>query len=238
MKISLHVIGTGGTGTYFLKEICRFLSSQKNSVNVIHIYDGDTVEEKNLSRQCFDKEDIGRNKASVMNEILSATYPSLTVYSHPYYIKEETDIRIVNNYGYTNVIVCCVDNHAARVLIEKIFDKQKELVVFDAANEYECGEVVYAYKLDGKVIGPCRSHYFPDILTGDLRPVTEMSCEELNNVSPQHIFTNMCAGQHLCAGIANLLNDVVHPGFTMFNSLKLSSNFYPLKRKDVGLSES
>ena len=66
---SILVVGSGGTGTYFLKEISRFLSGNTAAANMISkmvICDGDIVEEKNLSRQCFSTEDIGRKKAVVM----------------------------------------------------------------------------------------------------------------------------------------------------------------------------
>ena len=71
--VTIHVIGAGGTGSYFLKEFCRFAQGRKDISEVI-IYDGDTVEEKNLSRQCFTVEDVGRNKALVMAEILNAAF--------------------------------------------------------------------------------------------------------------------------------------------------------------------
>ena len=58
----LVVVGTGGTGSYYLKELGAILSSltkeERNSY-ALSIIDGDRVEQKNLDRQNFLKEDVG-----------------------------------------------------------------------------------------------------------------------------------------------------------------------------------
>lgn len=231
MKYELFVIGTGGTGTYFIKEIARFLASKRRtSVTKIHLFDGDIVERKNLSRQCFCEEDIGRNKAVVMQEVLSATYPELKIYAHPEYVLDIAQILTVAKN--TPLIISCVDNHACRLLLEQIFEELDTCFLFDSGNEFITGEAVFAYKVNGETIGPVRSHYFPEIKEGDLRSVDEFSCEELNNAAPQHIFTNMVAGWHLCSAVANLLEDKYTPGMTIFNSLAYSSQFIPYRRQE------
>ena len=229
---NLIVVGAGGTGTYFLKEIFRFLSNnrKRKSIGEIYIFDGDTVEQKNLSRQCFMEEDIGRNKASVMAEILSGTYDVPAV-AFPTYLTSLEQLDKIK--GSNPLVVSCVDNHGCRILLEKFFAKEKNIVYFDSANEYATGEVVFAYKKDGKCFGPTRSFYFPDILKGDTRNVTELSCEELNNVAPQHIFTNMLAGNQLCSAVSNLLDEKVTPGFTMFNASDMTSRFIPFSKEMV-----
>jgi len=229
----LIVVGAGGTGTYFLKEISRFLTGEGGkSVSSIHIFDGDIVEEKNLLRQCFVSEDVGRNKAAVMAEVLGDAF-SLKVTAHDSYL---LSTRQLSEFAYREyydhvvipLLVGCVDNHAARLVLEEFFQSQPSAVLFDAGNEFSSGEVVYSYRMNKISIGPTRSHYFPDVRKGDLRNREEMSCEELNNVSPQHIFTNMMAGNLLCSGVANLiLEKKVTPGFVYFNSLGYESGFVP-----------
>ena len=95
-SFDLIVIGSGGTGTYFLKEISRFISSDKETKSLIKsmtIIDGDIIEEKNLSRQCFCLQDIGQHKASIMAEVLNAAF-SLSWKAYVEYITDISQIEM------------------------------------------------------------------------------------------------------------------------------------------------
>lgn len=235
INFSLLVVGSGGTGTYFLKEISRFLSRNETAAYMISdmvICDGDIVEEKNLSRQCFSVEDIGRKKASVMAEVLNLSF-NLHWSAYPYFL---SDMSVLENFFnvYSSsipVIIGCVYNHGARILMEKFFSTRKDCIYFDAANEFSNGEVVFAYKAEGIVLAPCRSYYFPDILRGDTRNVIDISCEELNQVKPQHILANMAAGMQLLSGFINLLNGKMMPGVAYFNPFDMYTEFVAYQRE-------
>ena len=71
------MVGTGGTGSYYLKELGAILSSltkeERNSY-ALSIIDGDRVEQKNLDRQNFLKEDVGQHKAMVLAQALRDHY--------------------------------------------------------------------------------------------------------------------------------------------------------------------
>lgn len=230
------IVGAGGTGTYFLKEFSRFVagSSYEKQIAGMYILDGDCVEKKNLTRQCFVEEDIGRNKASVMTEVLNGAF-QLSFVSLNQYLRDKNTLEELlcnhKRYGVKPIplIISCVDNHGCRLLLEEYFNDSQNCIYFDAANEYETGEVVYSYKLDGKVAGPLRSFYFPGIKKEDTRSREELSCEELNNVSPQHIFTNMKSAHLLLSGVANLFAGTMTPGFSYFNVFKYEAGFVPAK---------
>ena len=222
---TIHVVGAGGTGSYFLKEFCRFAKERKEVIGV-YIYDGDTVEEKNLSRQCFTEDDIGRNKAVVMAEILSDAF-SVPCYAVPEYLIDKSQIVKTVNIP---VLIGCVDNHAARLVLEEYFKEQRDCVLFDSANEFDTGEVVFAYRVKNEFVGRERSYYFPEVAEGS-KARTEMSCTELNAVAPQHIATNMLVANQLLCGMANLLEGVYHPGFTMFNSFRFDTQFIPYRAR-------
>lgn len=231
MKYQIFVIGAGGTGSYFLKEFSRYIAGDREKVQVLnlHIFDGDVVEAKNIARQSFQMEDCGRNKAAVMAEVLEDAF-SVQYTAHAAYLLETEQIKKHLKSEFRKekcvpVIIGCVDNHAARMCVEALFDELDDCIVFDSANEFSNGEVVFAYKSNGTVYGPCRSHYFPDIKEGDLRAVTEMSCEELNAVAPQHIFTNMLAANILLNAVTNLFDEVLTPGFVYFNGRGYSCDF-------------
>jgi hypothetical protein len=231
INYNLIVIGAGGTGSYFLKEISRFFCGNNalNRIRSMHIFDGDIVEEKNLARQAFTLDDVGRNKAGVMAEILNGAF-DLIYQAHDCYLLDKSQLMEFCSCGSAYsvtvpLIISCVDNHAARLLLEDFFKEVDNCILFDSGNEFSTGEVVFSYKMKGKVIGGVRSDYFPDVKKGDLRDRSEMSCEELNRVTPQHIFTNMMAGNLLCSGVANLLSDKITPGFAYFNSLSYEIGF-------------
>lgn len=232
------IVGAGGTGTYFLKEFSRFIAGTESEKQILAMYilDGDTVEKKNLTRQCFTEEDIGRNKAAVMAEILNEEFKLSFISRNHYLLKKESLEEMVqesSGYGIKAipVIISCVDNHGCRLLLEKYFQEASDCIYFDSANEYETGEVVFSYKFGGKEVGPVRSSYFPGIKHEDTRSREELSCEELNQVSPQHIFTNMKAANLLLSGVANLFAGVVTPGFSYFNTFKYEEDFISSKRE-------
>ena len=75
-KQKIFIIGCGGTGSNYIKELARYLATNRNymiNADVILI-DGDTVEEKNLERQSFTPEDLLMNKAEAMALAVSDMY--------------------------------------------------------------------------------------------------------------------------------------------------------------------
>jgi hypothetical protein len=231
MKFKIVVIGAGGTGSYFLKEFSRFVSGTDYlyKISGMYIFDGDHVEESNLKRQCFLKEDIGAGKATIMAEILNDSF-ELNWKAFPEYVTnvEQLVSKIELSKNEMPILIGCVDNHGCRMVLEDLFRLWPNCVYFDSANEFESGEVVLSYRFLDRQLSKLRTEIFPDVLKGDLRNVTEMSCEELNVSSPQHITVNMMAGLVLLSSLSSFLNDYkVTPGFVSFNARTLSSDFYP-----------
>lgn len=233
-KYKLLFVGAGGTGTYVLKEFSRYLLDNdliKSRISGMAVLDGDIVEAKNLKRQAFVEEDIGLNKASVMAEVLNDSF-GLKFQSYGTYLTSvEKTGKIMESLGSkydVEVIISCVDNHGARLMLEEYFSTVPENAVYiDAANEFSDGECVVAVKAGGKILSPCRSHYYPHIKEGDTRNVTEMSCEELNNVAPQHILANMQSALFVLANLVNLLEKgSVTGGFSIFNVFNKFSKEY------------
>lgn len=263
MNYSILVIGSGGTGTYFLKEFTRYIATagwdvQRKIVRMV-IADGDKVEEKNLSRQCFCKDDIGRNKAATYAEALndmmgdiSDMQCSLSWESYTSYITEpdQLDNLLCNKGGYESwnhipVIIGAVDNDACRMLCEQWFTLHENCYYFDSGNDFSSGECIYSYKKAGKVLSPLKSHYFPVMKEQKNIPVTELSCEELNNAAPQHILTNMLAAIQLLGGIMMLLDpkkketDNKRLGYSFFDAFDCINEFYQynMKREEGIINE-
>lgn len=216
-------MGAGGTGTFFLKEVSRFIASlgDQAPIGKMTIIDGDIVERKNMDRQCFQEEDIGLYKASVMADLLNTAF-SLCWRPKALYLESEEQIIIdcpKNSRSKISlpVLIGCVDNHPCRMVMERFFNKCDSCIYLDSANEYMSGEVVFSMKLNRKVLSPLRSSYFPEIKNKQ-KSRSEMSCTELNKVSPQHIAANMIAGNILLSEFAAICEGIFHGGMVVFDS--------------------
>ena len=71
--VKVIIIGAGGTGGYVIPHLYRISFAAERSMRIL-VCDGDVVEEKNLIRQNFVEQDVGRNKAQVLAERYSAAF--------------------------------------------------------------------------------------------------------------------------------------------------------------------
>lgn len=241
VKFEIMVVGAGGTGGNYLKELGRLIYSLQDVErrNVyLSIIDGDRVEERNIARQPFVTDDIGEYKSVVMAEALRDVFGLDQVRSFAKYIMSVDDIEnawysgdYYCSYGQEiKILVGCVDNHHARKVMHNYFNKCMDNIIYlDAANEFESGEVVIAAKINGKVIGKDRQHYYPDIFKGKLKTAEELSCLELNEVAPQHLVTNMMASNILLSKTAMAMKGALQCGIVYFNAFTSQSKFIPYK---------
>ena len=201
--LSIIVVGCGGTGTFFLKELGRALSGEENpGVKELLIVDGDTVEKKNLLRQAFSLEDIGENKAKVFADILGDAFDlKFPIRYLDRYIEKEQDLPDEHS---DVLVIGCSDNGACRKVLDDYFlsPKRGNVWYYDAGNSFLEGQVIYAVKEYGKIVSPPGSFYGSYT---EEKPRSEMSCEELNNVTPQHILANMQAATLLLYGALELI---------------------------------
>jgi Dinucleotide-utilizing enzymes involved in molybdopterin and thiamine biosynthesis family 2 len=246
MKINICIIGCGGTGGNLIARLARFLSGYTDDVSInMAIADGDTVEYKNVARQPFDGGDLGENKAVVLAENIEACF-GVRLDSFPDYILKTEDIerifRSLNREGNyvssssndINILVSCVDNHAARKICHDWFEKvslRGTTFYIDPANEDVSGEVVIAKRNTDIITSPDRFWYYPEIINDLGRPVNEMSCEELNNAAPQHFATNCYAADICFAFIAGVIMcrdnaPLISGGITYFHAFKMFQRFY------------
>lgn len=225
-KYVIVCVGAGGTGSFFLTVLARELWSSphmRKTLKGVYIFDGDILETKNLSRQVFSDEDVGYNKASKMAQIINEVYDLNWTSMATYLDNEEQLIQIFSHFENDTkvipIIIGCVDNHGCRIFLEKYFKTLDDIIYIDSANEEKNGQVIFSYKKNGQVISPCRSFYFPDILSGDTKPITEMSCEEINNSGGgQHIETNVQAASIIRTELWHILNNEdIHPGYVLFS---------------------
>jgi len=230
--MDIVVVGAGGTGSYFLKEFSRYLydnRAAKKKLGNLVIIDGDRVEKKNIKRQAFQEDDVELPKAAVLASALTEAFGA-SDWHWDAYTRYVLDVETLEGFfrkDHIPVLIGCVDNHGARVVFEKFFKKCRDIIYIDSANEFSMGEVVVACKNKGRRVSMLRSEVFPDMLSGDLRNVEEMSCTELNEVAPQHITANMTAGLTILNVVTNLFeNGRVAAGMVVFDAQRMSMKYY------------
>lgn len=215
MNIDLLLVGCGGTGGCFFSKMVRFLTSiEFQGIDFrFRIIDGDRVEAKNIGRQPFLLEDVGKNKAvalaSVAEELMD-----IKVKAYPFYLSPGK-IEVLDQFDFDSVstsdlkiIIGAVDNHACRSILHNYFMSYKKipmLIYVDSANELSAGEIVIGVRNYTKIITPDRAHYYPEILENPGKAAYELSCEELNASAPQHLATNGIAGDLLFSYISQVI---------------------------------
>lgn len=221
MLYNIVVVGCGGIGGNYIKELGRYLykNEAKNRCNILLI-DGDLIEEKNISRQPFLPCDVGRKKAEVMAEILGETFDIDCGY-YSEYLDSAYQLKEFEKKNYQTILVGAVDNHACRRAMHAYFEKSVSCFYLDAANEYSVGEVVAAMKMSGEILYPDRVHYYPEILTDTSLPRSEESCQQINVVQPQHIVTNLVAANLLLKCTVEIIsNEEWSGGIYYFDAFK------------------
>ena len=221
MGFDIVVVGCGGTGSHYIKELGRLIYGHGGLSSNVHItlVDGDVVEEKNLVRQAFMPQDIGQNKAQIMAEILQQAY-GIGVNYYDKYIDTPSDLEKLVEKDSTVLLVGCVDNHQCRQSMHHFFQARSNCIYMDSANEFSVGEVVIGSRIGGVDMYPDRCQYFPDVLDAKDPRRSEESCETLNESSPQHMLTNQLAAWILLTNTEKFLQNEWLGGFVFFDAFK------------------
>ncbi|HMJ88171.1 MAG TPA: ThiF family adenylyltransferase [Candidatus Acidoferrum sp.] len=149
------LVGAGGIGSEVAEGLCR------KGVGHLLFLDHDVVEYTNLNRQHFFKEDIGQPKAHCLVRNLAPHCHAGTIlegYSHSF-----EDAVAMKLELSASVIVCGVDNSAARVAVTRYFLPLGIPVIFIAVDLLaECGHVFVQESTAG---APCFGCAFPNSLS-------------------------------------------------------------------------
>lgn len=196
------IVGLGGTGGYVFYHLARLIAALPDRENFqIVLADGDITEEKNLTRQNFAAEDIGRFKVECLAERYGNVY-NMNLPCFVRYVEDETSLyrllrgEILNFNPSLSIMVGCVDNNATRQLMDKAFREWEiPLVYIDSGNDEWSGQVILGARGSKAIILPPVGDYYPDILADqDTLFPSEESCTQRAVSSPQNIATNVLAG--------------------------------------------
>ena len=183
----IHLFGAGGTGGFAIEFLTRLFAG---SDATIEIYDGDTVEPKNLKRQNFVMEDLDLTKVEALIKRMKKQVPQPPKFvAHTEFIVDVDDIQdqrpdnvidsdefiadiLMNTEDDESLIfVSAVDNIATRRLINKVAKELGEsdidVVMIDSGNSDQGGQVVlYAnYDVEDKeILGASETIKLPSML--------------------------------------------------------------------------
>ncbi len=174
-KYQVAVIGCGGTGAFVSESLCRILPEKAELLLV----DFDRVEERNLLRQNFFREDLGKFKSEALARRLSAKYNRQIAYS---------TMPVGMTKIHPGLVIGCVDSGRARQDIAKnilsSFNGREYLYAWwiDAGNGENYGQILignatYAvYRGNKFIVLPYPTLQQPGLLKQVPAPVR--NCEE------------------------------------------------------------
>ena len=109
---TVTIVGCGGTGGFIAEGLCRLLPPRADLV----LIDYDRVEERNLQRQNFAREDLGLFKSEALAKRLTKRYRCPIAYS--------TFPVGMTEIIYPGLVIGCVDNGLARREIASRIEKK------------------------------------------------------------------------------------------------------------------
>lgn len=134
--LHIVVVGAGGTGGRVIPPLMQMLRRG----DAIAIVDGDHVEDRNLARQNFRVRDIGENKADVMARRYRREGIETTAFAT--FLNDATAQTVFPRGGGPTIILGCVDNPEARLMMQCILKATTNVIWIDGGNERRGGQVI------------------------------------------------------------------------------------------------
>ena len=213
--VKIVIIGAGGTGGYVIPHLYRIGFAAARQIRII-VCDGDVVEEKNLIRQNFVEQDIGRNKAQVMAERYSAAFGIECEYI-PRFVEDEKELFRLTEPDFRQnswrgvpetqrvLLLGCVDNNKSRKMCHAVFSRHKDIIYIDSGNGEHTGQVVCGVRQTGRTMYKPVCSLYPDMLKDEDKFPSELSCAERAVSAPQSVTANLTAATAVVSFLYDLL---------------------------------
>lgn len=240
--VKIIVIGAGGTGGYVVPHLYRIGFSSEHQIRIV-VCDGDVVEEKNLIRQNFVHQDIGRNKAQVLAERYSAAFGIECEYI-PRFIENEEELLELTAPDFCQnswrgipetqrvILLGCVDNNKSRQLCHSVFYKQADLIYIDSGNGEHTGQVVCGVRQNNRTTYKPVCSLYSDMLADEDKFPSELSCAERAVSAPQSVTANLTAATAMVSFLYDLLIcGELHTRYVTFSSKLISVRPETVKRR-------
>jgi len=153
---TIAVVGCGGTGGFLAEGLCRLF--RDTSIRLI-LVDPDRVEERNLLRQNFYPEDLGRFKAQALAERLALKFRRPVAYAlDAFSIPLEEDSMLGPGWRaiHPGILVGCVDNAPAREAMAQWMERWHTGWWVDVGNGEHFGQVLVGNAPPGRLRGAFR----------------------------------------------------------------------------------
>lgn len=217
------MFGAGGIGSNFISPALAYLDayhSNRGELWQFDIVDGDEFEAKNLVRQLFEPEMIGKNKA----EALASMFDRYPVNPVP---KFAGMLELSSLLSDGCVVFIGVDNYSLRSLVERRATQLDNVVVINGGNEYHDGSVQLWVRENGENKTPRISYGHPEIAYSESEDRTRMSCAQIAQIpgGEQLIITNMAVANNMLAALWRYHEGSWQDGWTeLYFDLKKGEN--------------
>ena len=209
--VKIVVLGAGGTGGYVIPHLYRLGYASEHPTRII-VCDGDVVENKNLIRQNFVEQDIGRNKAQVLAARYAAAFGIECEY-RPEFIEMQRELYELTEPDHLPypmepqrvILLGCVDNNKSRQLCHRVFQQKRDLIYIDAGNGEHTGQVVCGVRQSGRTLYKPICSLYPDLLEDEDKFPSELSCAERAVSAPQSVTANLTAATAVVSFLYDLL---------------------------------
>ncbi|MBO0588163.1 MULTISPECIES: ThiF family adenylyltransferase [unclassified Sporosarcina] len=260
-QYNIVCIGAGANGSHFVRNLLQDISTygagrstsfyrKARLFGTLTIVDGDKVEQKNLSNQLFDVEDINAFKVDALAERYGTHYEVdvMAVAEYVTSIEELHELFSLNEENNKNkmipILIGLVDNNRTRMLMHEYFHSYllDELLYIDVGVEGVLlkeelpneplvdekimgsgfsGQVVCGYKKYGEVFLPPVADVYPTILADEESVFPNQSCGDLILQNPQRSATNKMAAQ-----LTNtFMNNLFHSGEIVQEEIIFNARF-------------
>jgi molybdopterin/thiamine biosynthesis adenylyltransferase len=119
-ELRVVLIGAGGLGGEIAQGLVR------KGVGFLRIFDGDTVELSNLSRQFFYEEDLYRNKAVCLaKNLVKEGIRKTEIVAHPFMFQKAAEKKIDTS---CDIAICAPDNDKTRVFTAEYFHDEVPVI--------------------------------------------------------------------------------------------------------------
>jgi hypothetical protein len=215
---TVHIIGVGGTGSILLEPLIRLLTYHQSGTTNIILHDGDRYEPNNSTRQLFNPEYLGVNKATAAALRYQSICPALVAYPE-YLTYDRLSQNIVDHRSQSVLIVLTVDRDKVRHnLIKALDDSAADFACVIPGNEFRTASCVIHQRVKGKYRFP---HPFDTVSNiRDPEDTEPGACGEVAVSSPQLICANFASAAITLDVVYSLLEDEPLPFRINYDGVK------------------
>lgn len=138
------IIGCGGTGSILVEHVCRMIQGFDLGTTVV-LYDGDVVEDANITRQNFQPHEIGANKAEALALRMAGQF-GMEIAAHARHATRDG----MDYAEPTELMITCTDSlNSRRIFAGK---NRRRRMWLDVGNSLHHGQVVFGTTHDKQIL--------------------------------------------------------------------------------------